>query len=214
MIPSIARQALVTAMLFAWGVGPAGAQKLTRKAKHAFAAKYVGQTFQLRCDLRPVEPYVGTQYVDADGAHFPNYKQPIMFDALERVAIDSVGNLGGNFFIVVAKRAGTSERVVAAEVAESSILGWRPGEDAITRASRESLATVELRLGDKASELTADEQLAAVERLLTHLFFIDSQPSETELISFVKRHRDYPVPVLIEITSFSEARIRMLIEDE
>jgi hypothetical protein len=168
----------------------------------------------LRLDRRPVEPYVGTQYVDADGAHFPNYKQPVMFHALQWVAIDSAGNLGGNFHIVVAKRPGTSNRVVAAEVAEGFTGPRKPEEGAISRASPETLASVELRIGRDASSMAPAQQLAAVEELLSEVFFIDSQPSAAQLIAFVKRHRDYPVAVLVEITGLSEVRIEDLLEGE
>ncbi|MFN7967618.1 MAG: hypothetical protein U0V87_18235 [Acidobacteriota bacterium] len=204
---------LVALSLFALCT-PAEAQKLAREAKKSFEAKYVGQKFRLRIELRDNEPYVGTQYVDSQGPHFPNYKRPVTYEALETVAIDSVSNLGGNFFIVLARAPGTSRRVVRAQVLQGFAGARLPGDDAISRASRDTLASVELRIGARATEMTPDKQFTAIEDLLRQVFYVDSEPSESDLVSFVKKHREYPAPVLMEITGLSQERIDELLEEK
>ena len=206
--------AVVGALAISLSADVALADKPSRSAKKAFELKYQGKKFRLRIPLRPSEPYVGAQYVDYEGAHFPNYKQPVMYEAIERVTIDSVGRSGDGFYIVVAREAGTSDRVVSDQVWEGFIKERQPAGDAINRAFRESLAIVGLRTGTAAKLLSDEEEVAAAEELLKKVFYIDSEPTREELLEFVRGHREYPVEALMEITGLSLEDIRGCLESQ
>jgi len=185
------------------------AQKLSHRAKSLFEEKYKGKTLQLRIDLRPVEPYVGTQFVDKSGVHYPNFKQSVVFGRLEKVAIDMVGNLGGNFWIGIVTRAGAFNRASNAELIQGLL---NPSHVPGSEIDKVPAASIELRIGKGVEPLSPVEELEAAEDLLKRVFYIDAVPTATEVEAFVLEHFDYPIEALRDLTGLDEGQIAQIKE--
>ncbi len=209
-VQAVSRRARLAAAAVCLALAPP-VWAIQRDTVKEIRSRYEGLSFRLRVDLKAAGRAVDPNVISLDGIGYPSERSPVLFSGLETVYLQRITNEGGaRLSLTIYRSEQEANRLRASAVPAPTMVNPNFGRTLATFAQQGSTSVLfELKAGKKNPQAQMEE----IETLLDRIFYVKSEPTRSDLETFVRRHTGWPISRLRAITGLPEEEIRALLKD-